>query len=179
MTPTGRAVQVTDAGIPVPALITMVKEAVKRAGVSGSSSQGDLRVESVQLVLQALASTTAGGELDIRIPFIGMRLRAGAKVTGQDTHTIDMTLKPPDQPTRKVRGGNVEDALVDAIVTIRSAMAHAAAGDDPWILSTGTVDISFGVTRTGSISLGANGELTDEITHTLRLRLIPVSVDTN
>jgi hypothetical protein len=90
-----------------------------------------------------------------------------------------MTLKPPDQPARKVRGGNVEDALVDAIVTIRTAMAHASSGDDPWILSTGTVDISFGVTRTGSISLGANGELADEVTHTLRLRLMPVSADTN
>jgi hypothetical protein len=179
MTSMERAVNVADAGVPVPALITMVKEAVKRAGVSGSSGQGDLRVESVQLVLQALASTTAGGELDFRIPFIGMRLHAGTKVTGQDTHTIDMTLKPPDQPTRKVRGGNVEDALVDAIVTIRSAMAHASAGDDPWILSTGIVDISFGVTKTGSISLGANGELANEVTHTLRLRLIPASADTN
>jgi len=58
-------------------------------------------------------------------------------------------------------------------------MAHAAAGDDPWILSTGTVDISFGVTRTGSISLGTNGELADEVTQTLRLRLIPASVDTS
>jgi hypothetical protein len=157
----------------------MVKEAVKRAGVSRSSSESDLRVESVQLVLQALASKTAGGELDFRIPFIGMRLRAGTKVTGRDTHTIDMTLKPPDQPARKVRGGNVEDALVDAIVTIRSAMAHASAGDDPWILSTGTVDISFGMTRTGSISVGVDGELANEVTHTLRLRLVPLSVDTN
>jgi Trypsin-co-occurring domain 2 len=178
MTSTERTVKVTDAGVPVQVLITMVKEAVKRAGVSSSSSQGDLRVESVQLVLQALASKTAGGQLDFRIPFIGMRLQAGTKVTGQDTHTIDMTLKPPDQPARKVRSANVEDALVDAIVTIRSAMAYASAGDDPWILSIGTVDISFGVTRTGSISVGANGELANEITHTLRLRLMPASTDT-
>ena len=102
-----------------------------------------------------------------------MRLRAGTKVTGQDTHTIDITLKPPDRPTRAVRGGNVEDALVDAIVTIRQAMAHAAAGDDPWALSAGTVDISFGVTKTGSISVGADGELADEVTQRLRLRLAP------
>jgi Trypsin-co-occurring domain 2 len=179
MTPAERAVRVTDAGVPVPALITMVKEAVRRAGVSRSAGEGDLRVESVQLVLQALASKTAGGELDFRIPFIGMKLRAGAKVTRRDTHTIDMTLMPPAQPARTVRGGTVEDALVDAIVTIRTTMAHASAGDDPWILSTGTVDISFGVTRTGSISLGTNGELADEVTHTLRLRLIPASADTS
>jgi hypothetical protein len=166
-------VKVTDAGVPVEALIDAVKEAVKRAGVSRSSSQGDLRVESVQLVLRALVSKSAGGTLDFRIPFIGMRLRAGTKVTGQDTHTIDITLKPPDRSTRAVRGGNVEDALVDAIVTIRQAMAHAAAGDDPWALSAGTVDISFGVTKTGSISVGADGELGDEVTQRLRLRLAP------
>ena len=165
--------KVTDAGVPVEALITTVKDAVKRAGVSRSSGQGDLRVESVQLVLHALASKSAGGGVDFCIPFIGMRLRAGAKVTGQDTQTIDMTLKPPDKPTRKVRGGSVEDALVDAIITIRTAMAHAAAGDDPWILSTGIVDISFGITKTGSISLGADGELANEVTQTLRLSLAP------
>ena len=119
--------KVTDAGVPVEALITTVKEAVKRAGVSRTSSQTDLQVESIQLVLQALASKTARGALDFRIPFIGMRLRAGTKITGQDTHTIDMTLKPPDKPTCEVRGSNVEDTLADAIVTIRTAMAHAAA----------------------------------------------------
>ena len=163
--------KVTDAGVPVETLIDAVKEAVKRAGVSRSSSQSDLRVESVQLVLRALASKSAGGTLDFRIPFIGMRLRAGTKVTGQDTHTIDITLKPPDRPARTVRGGNVEDVLVDAIVTIRQAMVHAAAGDDPWALSAGTVDISFGVTKTGSISVGVDGELGDEVTQRLRLRL--------
>jgi Trypsin-co-occurring domain 2 len=166
-------VNVTDTGVPVEALIDTVKEAVKRAGVSRSSSQGDLRVESVQLVLRALVSKSAGGALDFRIPFIGMKLRAGTKVTGQDTQTIDITLKPPDRPTRAVRGSNVEDALVEAIVTIRQAMAHAAAGDDPWALSAGIVDISFGVTKTGSISVGADGELADEVTQKLQLRLAP------
>jgi Trypsin-co-occurring domain 2 len=168
-------VKVTNTGVPVETLIDAVKQAVKRAGVSRSSSQGDLRVESVQLVLQAIASKAAGGALDFRIPFIGMKLRAGTKVTGQDTQTIDMTLKPPAQPTRVVRSGNVEDALVDAIVTIRTAMAQAAAGDDPWFLSDGTVDITFGVTKEGSISLGADGELANEVKQTLRLSLAPPS----
>ncbi len=165
--------KVTDTGIPVEALIDTVKEAVKRAGVSRSSSHDDLRIESVQIVLHAFASKAVGGTLDFRIPFIGMRLRTGTSVTGQNTHRIDMTLKPPDRRTRTVRGGNVEDALVDAIVTIRAAMTHAAAGEDPWDLSAGTVDITFGVTRAGSISIGADGELANEVTHTLRLRLAP------
>jgi hypothetical protein len=141
--------------------------------VSRSSTQSDLRVESVQLVLQAqaLATKAAGGALDFRIPFIGMKLRAGTKITGKDTHRIDITLKPPDWPIRAVRGGNIEDALVDAIVTIRKAMVHAEARDDPWALSAGIVDISFGVTKAGSISVGAEGEFANanEVRHTLRL----------
>jgi hypothetical protein len=94
----GAAVKVTVVGVPVEALIDAVKEAIERAGVSRASSQDDLGVESVQLVLRAPASKSAGGALDFRILFIGMRLRAGTKVTGQDTHTIDITLKPPDRP---------------------------------------------------------------------------------
>lgn len=170
--------KVTDSGVPVEALIDAVKEAVKRAEVSGSGSRGDLRVESVQIVLHALATKAVGGALDFRIPFIGMRLRAGTNVTSQNTHRIDMTLKPSDRRTRAVRGGNVEDALVDAIVTIRTAMTHAAAGKDPWDLSAGTVDITFGVTKAGAISVGVDGELANEVTHTLQLRLAPASADT-
>ena len=165
--------RVTNSGVPVEELITTVKAGLRQAGVSHSASQGDLRVESVELVLQALASKAAGGELDFRIPFIGMKLRAGTKVTSQDTNTIDMTLKPPGKPARRVRGGNVERALVDAITTIRTAMAQAASGPDPWDLSAAVVDISFGVTKEGSISLGANGELANEVTQTLRLRVTP------
>ena len=75
-------------------------------------------------------------------------------------------------PIRSCQGfrriGGIEDALVEAITTIHAAMTHAAAGDDPWILSAGTADISFAVTRSGTISVGADSELADEVTHTLR-----------
>jgi hypothetical protein len=67
----------------------------------------------------------------------------------------------------------VETALVEAISTIRQAMVSAAGGDDPWVLSEGTVDISFAITKTGTISIGADGELASELTNTLRLVLLP------
>jgi hypothetical protein len=166
-------VKVTESGVPIEALITAIKQAVKRARVARSSGPRDLQVESVQLVLQALATKGAGGALDFRIPFIGMKVRTGAKVTRSDTQTISMTLEPPAQPGRVVRSGGVEDALVDAIVTIRSAMALAAAGDDPWNLSAGVIDITFAVTKTGTISVGVDGDLSDEVTQSLRLTLTP------
>jgi hypothetical protein len=120
------------------------------------------------------ASDAVGGGLDFRVPFIGMRLKIGARVTKKDTHTIDITLVPPEDPDRQVRGGeDVEEALVNAIDAIRTVTTKAAQGDDPWILSEGVIDISFAITQTGTISLGVDGELAGALTNTLRLRLAP------
>jgi Trypsin-co-occurring domain 2 len=153
-------------------LIGVVKDSIRRAGVSRTSQTQDMRVASVQLVLDVVASKATGGGLDFCVPFIGMKLRLGAKVTKKDTHTIDITLVPPeDQSTRQVRGGDVEEVLVNAIATIRAVVTRAAEGDDPWVLSASTIDISFAITQTGIISLGADGDLANEITHTLRLAL--------
>jgi hypothetical protein len=167
-------VKVTDEGVPVDTLIGVVKDSIKRARVSRTSQTSDLRVASVQLILHVVASKAAGGGLDFCVPFIGMKLRLGAKVTRKDTHTIDITLVPPeDQDTRQVRGGDVEEVLVNAIATIRDVLTKAAEGDDPWVLSTSAINISFAITQTGSISLGADGELANELTQTLRLGLAP------
>jgi len=54
-------------------------------------------------------------------------------------------------------------------------MLSAAGGRDPWVLSAGTVAISFGVTKEGVISVGVEGELTNEATNTLRLKLVPAT----
>lgn len=166
--------KVTDQGVPVDTLIRVVKDSIKRAGVSRTSQTRDLQVVSVKLILDVVASKTAGGGVDFRVPFIGMKLRVGAKVTKKDTHTIDITLVPPEErDTRQVRGGEVEDVLVNAIATIRDVVTKAAQGDDPWVLSTGTIDISFAITQTGTITLGVDGELVGEVTQTLRLGLAP------
>lgn len=169
--------KITEDGVPVDALISVVKESIKRAGVSSTSRSRDLQVASVKLILDVVASSTSGGGLDFRVPFIGMKLSVGAKVTKKDTHTIDITLVPPkDQDIRQVRGGEVEDVLVTAIATIRDVMARAAEGDDPWVLSTSTIDISFAITQTGTITLGVDGELANELTQTLRLGLAPAAI---
>ena len=163
--------KVTDRGVPVDELIRVIKDSVQVAGVSRTSQNRDLQVTSVRLILEVVASKTAGGRLDFRVPFIGMRLRVGGMVTKKDTHTIDMTLVPKEE--RAVRGGDIEEVLVNAIETIREVMASAAAGKDPWVLSESTIDISFAITETGTISLGAEGELANEVTQTLRLGLGP------
>jgi hypothetical protein len=164
-------VKVTDDGVPVEELIRVVKDSVQAAGASRASQTRDLQVTSVRLILEVVASTTAGGRLDFRVPVIGMKLRLGATVTRKDTHTIDVTLVPKQE--RPVRGGDIEEVLVSAIETIRRVVTSAAAGRDPWVLSESTIDISFAITGTGTISLGAEGELASEVTQTLRLGLGP------
>lgn len=166
--------KVTDDGVPVGALVRVIKDSVKQAGVSRTSGSNDLRIGLVQLILEVVASKTVGGGLEFCVPFTGMKLKLGGKITKQDTHTIDITLVPPPEAEgRVVRGGDVETALVNAISTIRQAMASAAGGDDPWVLSEATVDIRFAVTKTGTISIGADGELAGELTQTIRLGLAP------
>jgi hypothetical protein len=49
----------------------------------------------------------------------------------------------------------------------------AAGGDDPFVLNDSTITISFAVPAEGSISIGVNGSLSDELTHTLAISLVP------
>ena len=62
---------------------------------------------------------------------------------------------------------------MDAIKTIRTAVASAATGDDPFTLTESAVNISFAVTAEGIISLGVDGGLTAGLTRTLTLCLVP------
>jgi hypothetical protein len=161
-------------GMPVDTLIWMVKEAVTESGVSRLSKTQDLRVASVHITLQVLATKSGSTEVSIRVPFTGTELGARGKLTNQDTNTIDITLAPPAQPKRRgVRGLPIDKVLVNAIATIRDAMASAATGNDPWELSQSTVSLAFGVTKTGTISLGVEGERSTDVMHTLRLTLKP------
>lgn len=164
--------RMTDSGVPVDTLITTVKDSIKLAGISRTSPSADLQIKSVRLILEVVASKKSGGKLSFCVPFIGMKLAVGGDVTSKNTHTMDIALAPPPETGPVVRGGDVEAALVDAVTTIRQVVASAARGDDPWVLSEATVDITFAVTRTGTISIGVDGELTGEVTNTIRLGLI-------
>jgi len=170
-------VNVTESGVPVPDVIDAVKRAIKAAGVSVTDQGRDLLVDSVALTLHAVATRSAGGGLDFRIPFIGMQVQLGAKLTTRDTHEIQINLTPPlpeDRP--EIRDGGLDDVLADAIATIRAAVASAAGGDDPFVLKDSTITLSFAVTAEGSISVGVNGSLSNELTHTLTLALVPTGV---
>jgi hypothetical protein len=164
---------VSDDGVPIPELIKAIKQSIKIANVSNADTDRDLRVASVQLVLHAVATRSLGGSVDFRIPFIGMPVKVGGKLTKQDTHRIEINLVPPDLKDREeLRESALESVFVDAITTIRAAIAAAEFGDDPFMLIGSSVIISFAVTAEGNISLGLDGGLDSELTHTLTLELV-------
>jgi hypothetical protein len=160
--------------MPVEDMIASVKKAVALAGLSDTSPDRDLKVGSVHLTLRVVAAKAGGAQVSFRVPFIGMKLSGGVKVSKHNTHTVNMALRSTGAAAgHEVRGDVIGDALASAIKTIRAAMASAATGNEPWALSSGTVDLEFAVGRGGSISLGAEGDLSNEATHTLQLELLP------
>lgn len=161
----------SDAGIAVDDIVEQVKKAIRVAGISSSNEARDLYVTSVQLVLNTVAMFNSGGGVDFRVPVLGMKLKFGGLVTRQDTHRIEIAMAPPEVRRHEIRDSPVESVLLDAIETIRSVLASAAGGDDPFLLKDSSVELSFVITREGSIALGFNGELKDEIHHSLRLVL--------
>jgi hypothetical protein len=167
-------VKVTEDGVLVQDVITAVKLAIKEANVSATDEGRDLRVDSVRLVLHALATRTAGGRLSFTVPFIGMPIRLGARIAKSDTHEIEVNLAPPShEATHEVRDASLDLALVDAIETVRTVVASTADGDDPFALNDAKVTLSFAVTADGDISIGIDGTMTNEVTHTLVLTLVP------
>lgn len=164
--------RVTDDGVPVDQLIDVIKNTIKLTGMSNTDTDRDLRVTSVQVKLHTVAVRTVGGKLDFRVPFLGLKLKVGGSVTETDTHTMEITLIPEDlREVHEIRDGEVETVLAEAVETLRAVLTRAGQGDDPFVLKESFVELSFAVTEDGTISLGIDGELKDQITHTLKLGL--------
>ncbi|MCX4586234.1 hypothetical protein OOK40_25000 [Streptomyces sp. NBC_01481] len=165
---------VTDDGVPVEDLVAAVKSAVTQSNISATDTERDLRITSVRLTLHAVAAATAGSSWNFRLPFLGMKLKIGRSVTQRDTHLIEMTLVPPDLAQQhELRDGTVDSVLVDAITMIRRVMASASAGEDPFHLKDSTVSLEFAITEDGTVSLGLDGTLHEEVTHTLLITMAP------
>ena len=89
--------EVSDTGVAVDEVVSAVKNAIKLANISATDTGRTCESTSFQLILNTVATATAGGGVDFRVPFLGMKLSLGGTVTRRDTHTIDITLVPPDR----------------------------------------------------------------------------------
>lgn len=166
--------RIEEGGVSAEAVVAVVKSSVKRGNLAPAVQDTDMRVSAVELVLKVVAGRSRGGRLTFRIPVIGTPVSLGGTVKRVNTQSITIALVPPPPAAEhEVRDGEVEQALVDAVATVRQVVAAAALGDDPWQLREGKVELEFAVTDTGSIVVGIEAEQTGEITHTLRLMLEP------
>jgi len=112
---------VTEDGVPIQELIETIKQAIKTANISSIDLDRDLRVGSVQLTLNVVAIHSLGGGLDFRIPFIGMQVKVGSKLTKKDTHRIDISMVPPVCCTTSCRAPRWSAALPGSPRAIRIA----------------------------------------------------------
>ena len=165
--------KVTEDGVPVQDVIAAVKLAIKEANVSATDRAATCGSARSSLILHALATRSSGGGLSFTVPFIGMPVRFGTKVTTSDTHEIEINLIPPGQEAGGGTRGGLDWRLVEAIETVRAVVASAAGGDDPFALNDANITLSFAVTAEGDISIGVDGSMSDEVTHTLVLALVP------
>ncbi|WP_433362299.1 trypco2 family protein [Actinoplanes sp. CA-142083] len=164
---TGDAVRVDD-------LVDAVKRSITAANLSAANRERDLRVSVMELTLNTMATSTAGGGLELKVPVIGLRLKAGTKLTKVDLHTLVINLEAaPGGVSGELRDYEVDEALVSAVEQVRAAVAAAGMGDDPFVLRDSTMTLSFGVTAEGSIVLGFEGNLQDSVTQALKLTLVP------
>ncbi|MCY1143559.1 hypothetical protein OWR29_36635 [Actinoplanes sp. Pm04-4] len=168
-----RSVRTTDDGVRISDLITAVKDSVREANLSATDAGRDLRVSKVELTLSIVASRDGGAGIELKVPVIGMKLGGRYRHGSSSSQTLQVTLVPAASPGAEIRSGDVEEALVDAISTVRAAIVAASDGDDPFVMESSVITLIFAVTDTGSISLLGEGDLTDETTSTLVMTLVP------
>lgn len=100
----------TSDGVPIADLVGAVKAAIVVVGMSASRSERDLKVTAVQLTLNTIATEKAGGKLEFKVPVLGMAVKLRRSVTTKNTHTVELTLVPPDlAPAHEARGHEVEE----------------------------------------------------------------------
>jgi hypothetical protein len=161
-----------DDGLAVEDLVTAVRRAAAEASIADADDGRDIRITGLELTLHAVARRDHGARLEFRIPVLGLPVTVGTKVTVHDTHQIKINLEPT-APRHEVRGGEVEETLVQAIETIRAVVARGLGGQDSFTHRSSEVELAFGVTANGTVALIGTADLTDEITHTLKLTLGP------
>jgi len=161
--------------IDVEELVGRVKAAIRSAELSTTPNPTDVVVTQVDLTLRVVRDLEAGVEARWKVPWIGLDLGAHRSRKWSSTNTIELSLVPP--PPRKLLGKgeppmlDLDADLRDAIGMVRATVAAAAVGEPVFELKGSSVEMGFGVTDTGGLSLIAKAEASRDTTQTLKLKL--------
>jgi hypothetical protein len=161
--------------VDVEEVIQQVKQSIVNANLS-DESDNDLVVTEVDLKLSVVRKLEAGLDAKWQVPVINKEIGAKASRSWSSTNTVEIVLKPPDiAGTAQSLSAKIDigQDLANAIVLIRSAVQAGATGQPPFGLNKATVELAFGVSNDGSITLLATGEAEKSTTNTLKLSLGP------
>lgn len=154
--------------------VEQVIQQVKRAIVDANLSKphGDLIVTRVGLQLSVVRKRGGGIDATWQVPVINKDVGGEWERKWTSSNTIDIALKPPD-----IAGAaqglmpDISSELAVAIALIRSTVKAGAEGQPPFELGEGTVELIFGVSSDGSITLLGKGEAGKATSSTLKLSL--------
>jgi hypothetical protein len=93
----------------------------------------------------------------------------GGKYVWTDIQTLSLTLTPIPRVVELFSPAS--DALTQGIAAISMAANDAASSEPRFGMDEATVEINFGVDASGSITVFAGGEVSDQNVHTLKLTL--------
>jgi hypothetical protein len=157
-------------------VIAQVKDAVKRANVVPRDATS-LAITKLTVTLQVVQDLSGGANATFKVPVIGLDVGGKATYDRSATSTITLNLVAPPPVQGTVQGLvpkiSISDDLVEAIAVIRAGMLAGAIGAPAFEPGESTVEISFGVTVAGGISLVAAADRSKTTTQTLILTLAP------
>jgi hypothetical protein len=165
--------EVSSESVAIRNLVEVVKASICEVQGAEEPRGGELVVASAELNLHVMMDTTVGGKVDVRVPVIGAHLRIGGRRVRHRMHTVRVQLVPEHHGRTRHDHGAGDLELVMALSAIRDLMEPGGEGGHAWSVAGGTVDVSFGVTEEGSISVGLNSDRSDEHVHSLQLELQP------
>jgi NTP-dependent ternary system trypsin peptidase co-occuring protein len=154
-------------------VIGRVKEAIRQSNLAMPDSPTDLVVTALDLTLKVVTELGAGVQARFKVPWIGLELGAHTGRQWSTTNQIEISLEPPIA-YGEAQGLLVADLgsdLARAISMVRSGIAAAAEGEPVFLLKNATVEIEFGVTRSGGLSLVATADAANASTQLLSLKL--------
>jgi hypothetical protein len=162
-------------------VITQVKDAVRRANVAPRDTT-TLAITQLTVTLEVVQEFIGGANATFKVPVIG--LDAGAKATYERsaTSTITLNLEAPPLVQGSAQGlvpkVSISDDLVEAINVIRAGILAGATGTPKFEPKASTVELAFGVTKEGGLSLVASADRSKTTTNTLTLTLAPKAAAT-
>ena len=147
----------------VPSLVREIKKAIQNA--QNHLDNYHLMISNLELEIKTKINMASGGELKLGI----VPVELSANLSKTDIHTITISLTPVESSVELL--GNVEDELTNAIKLVGMTIQEAATSTPAFELENSTINLNFGVSTEGKISIIAEAGGARESTHTIKLTL--------